>query len=161
RGGDAVPAGRGPAHPARDRPGSAGGVRSAARARVVPGGVPGGAAGRAAAPEGRARPRARGGGGPGPWGWGGHGGGPAVRLGGSRLPRRELVDGARGDGGVELPAEARQRVRASRRVVDDAVRAGRVVYGVTTGFGRLKDQSIAPEDTRALQLNLLRSHSAG
>src|SRR5205814_2073437 len=38
---------------------------------------------------------------------------------------------------------------------------GRVVYGVTTGFGRLKDQVVAPDDTRALQLNLLRSHSAG
>jgi len=84
-----------------------------------------------------------------------------IRLGESKLTLDDLVDVARGEVRVELPAEARQRVRASRRVVDEAVRAGQVVYGVTTGFGRLKDQLIAPEDTRSLQLNLLRSHCAG
>ena len=84
-----------------------------------------------------------------------------IRLGVSRLTLDDLVDVARGDVRVELPQESRQRVRASRRVVDDAVRDGRVVYGVNTGFGTLKDRIIAPEDTRALQLNLLRSHSAG
>ena len=84
-----------------------------------------------------------------------------IRLGVSRLTLDDVVDVARGDERVELPAEARQRVRASRRVVDEAVRGGRTVYGVTTGFGKLKDQPIAPEDTRALQLNLLRSHCAG
>jgi len=84
-----------------------------------------------------------------------------IRLGVSSLALDDVVDLARGDARVEFPAEARQRVCASRRVVDDAVRAGRVVYGVTTGFGRLKDQLVPPEDARALQLNLLRSHSAG
>ena len=84
-----------------------------------------------------------------------------IRLGESRLTLDDVVEVARGDARVELPIEARQRVRASRRVVDEAVRAARVVYGVTTGFGPLKDQHIPPEDTRALQLNLVRSHSAG
>lgn len=73
----------------------------------------------------------------------------------------DLVEVARGEARLELPAEARARVQASRRVVDDAVRLGRVVYGVTTGFGTLKDQPIPAEDTRALQLNLVRSHCAG
>jgi histidine ammonia-lyase len=45
--------------------------------------------------------------------------------------------------------------------VDAAVREGRVVYGVTTGFGELKGVHIPPEDVRQLQLNLVRSHSAG
>jgi histidine ammonia-lyase len=84
-----------------------------------------------------------------------------IRLGVSSLALDDVVDLARGDARVEFPAEARQRVRASRRVVDDAVHAGRVVYGVTTGFGPLKDQVVAADDSRTLQLNLLRSHSAG
>jgi histidine ammonia-lyase len=84
-----------------------------------------------------------------------------IRLGVSRLTLDDLVDVARGDARVELPPESRQRVRASRRVVDDAVRDRRVVYGVTTGFGVLKDRSIAPDDVRTLQLNLVRSHGAG
>jgi histidine ammonia-lyase len=84
-----------------------------------------------------------------------------IRLGVSRLTLDDLVDVARGEVRVELPPESRQRIRASRRVVDEAVRDRRVVYGVTTGFGVLKDLPIAPDDVRALQLNLVRSHGAG
>ena len=84
-----------------------------------------------------------------------------IRLGVSRLTLDDVVDVARGEVRLELPAESRARIRASRRVVEDAVRGGRVVYGVTTGFGVLKDRPIAPDDVRALQLNLVRSHCAG
>jgi histidine ammonia-lyase len=35
------------------------------------------------------------------------------------------------------------------------------VYGVTTGFGELKDRHIPRDQVRALQINLLRSHAAG
>jgi histidine ammonia-lyase len=52
-------------------------------------------------------------------------------------------------------------MNASRAVVETAVRSGRVVYGVTTGFGPLKNEVIRPDDVRALQVNLLRSHAAG
>jgi histidine ammonia-lyase len=84
-----------------------------------------------------------------------------IRLGVSRLTLDDVVDVARGDERVELPAEARRRVLASRKVVDDAVRHGRIVYGVTTGFGKLKETLIPADDTRTLQLNLVRSHSSG
>ena len=43
-----------------------------------------------------------------------------IRLGVSSLALDDVVDLARGDARVEFPAEARQRVRASRRVVDEA-----------------------------------------
>jgi histidine ammonia-lyase len=49
----------------------------------------------------------------------------------------------------------------SREAVDRMVAAGEVVYGITTGFGRFKDQIIDPAQTRNLQENLLRSHAAG
>src|SRR5919108_532539 len=49
----------------------------------------------------------------------------------------------------------------ARRVVDEAVARGEVVYGVTTGFGNFADVVIPREKLRDLQLNLLRSHAAG
>src|SRR5690348_7735819 len=55
----------------------------------------------------------------------------------------------------------RARIAAARDVVEAAVRSGRVVYGVTTGFGNLVSVSIAPDDAAQLQLNLLRSHAVG
>ena len=62
---------------------------------------------------------------------------------------------------VELGPRARERMLESRAVVEAAVAGGHTVYGVTTGFGELKDRAIPPEEVRALQLNLLRSHAAG
>jgi histidine ammonia-lyase len=62
---------------------------------------------------------------------------------------------------VALTPAAAARVGASRRLVDAIVAEARVVYGVTTGFGRLSDVTIAPAKVRDLQRNLVRSHCAG
>jgi histidine ammonia-lyase len=63
--------------------------------------------------------------------------------------RAELTDGARG------------RVAASRKVIDDILAAGQVAYGINTGFGKLAEVLIPPEQLEQLQLNLLRSHACG
>jgi histidine ammonia-lyase len=68
-----------------------------------------------------------------------------------------VANGAR----VRLASEARERMQASRAVVEAAISSGRPVYGVTTGFGRLADTAIPLDQLAALQVNLLRSHAAG
>jgi histidine ammonia-lyase len=62
---------------------------------------------------------------------------------------------------VRLAQAARSRVEASRAMVDEAVRAGRVVYGITTGFGALAEVTVPVDRIRELQVNLIRSHAAG
>jgi histidine ammonia-lyase len=62
---------------------------------------------------------------------------------------------------VVLAPAARERMLRSRAVVEAAVEAGEVVYGVTTGFGRLADVAIPSERLEELQLNLIRSHACG
>jgi histidine ammonia-lyase len=62
---------------------------------------------------------------------------------------------------VALGEGVRERMGASREVVRRIVEEGRVVYGVTTGFGDLSTRFISPEDTRKLQRNLVRSHAVG
>ena len=62
---------------------------------------------------------------------------------------------------VTLADEARARVAASRAVVDRVVAEGRVVYGITTGFGALAEVVVPVERIRELQVNLIRSHAAG
>ena len=41
------------------------------------------------------------------------------------------------------------------------VTEGRIVYGITTGFGAFKDRLIPPEQTRELQRNIIMSHAVG
>jgi histidine ammonia-lyase len=62
---------------------------------------------------------------------------------------------------VSLAASARERMEASRRIIDRIVHQKRVVYGVNTGFGKLGTVVIPFEEIRQLQVNLLRSHCVG
>src|SRR4051794_15186149 len=73
----------------------------------------------------------------------------------------ELEAVARGADPPLLDDDDRARIAAARQVVEDALRSGDTVYGVTTGVGDLVTVSIAPEDAAQLQLNLLRSHAVG
>lgn len=60
---------------------------------------------------------------------------------------------------VLLSDDASKRVEACREMVDQLVQEGKVVYGVTTGFGKFSDVLISPEDATELQINLIRSHA--
>jgi histidine ammonia-lyase len=62
---------------------------------------------------------------------------------------------------VRLDSAARPGLDRSRRAVESFVARGEPVYGVTTGFGRFKDQFIDPDQSEMLQRNLVRSHAVG
>jgi len=62
---------------------------------------------------------------------------------------------------VELSAEARRRLEASRDVIARKADAEETVYGVTTGLGSLANVRLGRDDIRALQHDLLRSHAVG
>ncbi|MBV8066735.1 MAG: aromatic amino acid lyase, partial [Candidatus Eremiobacteraeota bacterium] len=68
-----------------------------------------------------------------------------------------IADGAK----VRIADAARRRVALSREFVESRFASGEVIYGVTTGFGKLAGISVDPADAVALQLNLVRSHTAG
>lgn len=62
---------------------------------------------------------------------------------------------------IRLAPEVYVRMNASRQYVEECLREGRVVYGITTGFGKFSDQVIPVEDASLLQANLLMSHACG
>ena len=63
---------------------------------------------------------------------------------------------------AELSEDAREKMRAARRVVERAAHGTHEhTYGVNTGFGRFVSKSIPAELTAELQLRLLRSHACG
>jgi histidine ammonia-lyase len=62
---------------------------------------------------------------------------------------------------VDLAPAARERVAASRALIEQIVAAGQTVYGVNTGFGKLSDVRISDDKLAQLQTNLVRSHAGG
>ncbi|WP_257349303.1 histidine ammonia-lyase [Pseudalkalibacillus decolorationis] len=62
---------------------------------------------------------------------------------------------------VQASKESLARVKESRKAVDEIVATNKVVYGITTGFGKMSDVWIEPNQVEDLQLNLIRSHACG
>src|SRR2546426_7235138 len=62
---------------------------------------------------------------------------------------------------VALHPDAARKMARSRSVIETIVKESRAVYGVSTGFGKLSDVHIGPEEIIQLQHNLVRSHASG
>lgn len=62
---------------------------------------------------------------------------------------------------IRLSRSVISTMKRSRRVVEKTLSRHEVVYGVTTGFGKLADQKISESEIAQLQVNLVRSHSCG
>src|SRR5665213_2849387 len=84
-----------------------------------------------------------------------------VVLDGSSLTIDSVRDVACNSARVSLSEAARARMSRTQSVIADIVKRGDVVYGVTTGFGKLSEIAIPLDRLAELQVNLVRSHAAG
>ena len=84
-----------------------------------------------------------------------------VVVGSRPLTVAEVVAVARDRAPVEVDPAVDGTMAASRAVVESAVTDGRVVYGVTTGFGALARTHIPPDQAVLVQQALVQSHAAG
>lgn len=85
----------------------------------------------------------------------------AITLDGSPLTL-EQVDAAFGRPlKVTLTDDVWWKIRDARTRVEKHLASGEVIYGVNTGFGKLCNKRIAPDEVEQLQENLIVSHAVG
>ena len=84
-----------------------------------------------------------------------------ICIDGNSLTLNDVIQVARFGRKVKIADEAKENVRKSRQYIDQLVAEERVVYGITTGFGKFSDVHISREETELLQKNLIMSHSCG
>ncbi|WP_020590056.1 histidine ammonia-lyase [Desulfobacter curvatus] len=84
-----------------------------------------------------------------------------IQLNGQNFTLAQLVEVARNGRDVAVSVNSEARIKKARTLVEQWVKEGKRIYGVTTGFGALSDVSISFEDTKTLQRNILLSHAAG
>ncbi len=84
-----------------------------------------------------------------------------IAIDGERLTLENLYSVVFDGAEAEIPPAARERMNASRAVIERLVEAGTAVYGVNTGFGKMASTRISRDEIRQLQLNLVRSHACG
>ncbi|MBU5590808.1 histidine ammonia-lyase [Clostridium sp. MSJ-4] len=84
-----------------------------------------------------------------------------VEIDGNNLDLEKIIMVARKGSKVKISEDAIKSIRTSRKIIEDIVKDNKVVYGVTTGFGKFSDVSISNEDCKTLQKNLILSHACG
>merc|ERR1711962_884804 len=84
-----------------------------------------------------------------------------LHLDGESLSVDDLVQLGKGRYKIKLTKDAEQKVKDSRAVIDNIVKENRVVYGITTGFGKFARTVIEKDKLMELQENLIRSHASG
>jgi histidine ammonia-lyase len=86
---------------------------------------------------------------------------PLLLLTGLPLTLAQLEAVSGGTLRVGLAPETYARMAASRAVVERAAAGAEAAYGINTGFGKLAEVRVAPEQVEQLQQNLVRSHCCG
>src|SRR2546423_3752565 len=84
-----------------------------------------------------------------------------MELNGQALALTDIATVALAGEAVKISSLAQPRIVASRKVVEEIIARDAVVYGVSTGFGKLSDVRIPRDALGELQLNLVRSHACG
>ena len=84
-----------------------------------------------------------------------------LRLTGHDLSIADVIAVARGTVAVALDRAAERRVNDAAKLVAELAAGDAPVYGVNTGFGDLATVRVPIVEERALQENLVRSHSVG
>ena len=85
----------------------------------------------------------------------------AVELDGRSLSLEEIAGVALNGCVVAIARGAYPGMEASRAVVEGVVSRAETAYGINTGFGKLSEVRIGPDQLEALQRNLVRSHACG
>ena len=84
-----------------------------------------------------------------------------IILNGQSLSIEQVLRVAEDFAKVEIADEAIENVIESQIFITNQVELGKIVYGVTTGFGINADKVIEQKDASELQRNLLLSHACG
>lgn len=84
-----------------------------------------------------------------------------IVLDGNSLTINDLVEITRFNKKVTISQDGKNRIKQARTVIEEKIKGNEVIYGVSTGFGKLAERIISPIEREILQKNLIKSHSIG
>lgn len=84
-----------------------------------------------------------------------------VFLDGNSLTLEQIEKVARDGEKVEIKQSQIAQIKKSREIVEQKLAGEELIYGVTTGVGKLATTRIPPKEASELQHNIVRSHSTG
>lgn len=82
-----------------------------------------------------------------------------VVINGNDLTILDVVNVCRHNYTVEISENSKEKINESRNYVKELIESEKIVYGITTGFGKFSEVFINKNDTKLLQQNLIESHT--
>jgi histidine ammonia-lyase len=79
----------------------------------------------------------------------------------SSLTIERIVAIARGGEQIELAPQALERIKACRRMLEEKLAAGEIMYGTNTGIGEFSEKVLSDAQVRDFQKFLIYNHAAG
>jgi histidine ammonia-lyase len=73
----------------------------------------------------------------------------------------DIWEVAKNNAKVFLSEETKLGVKKARGVIEKIISRDKIIYGINTGFGQLKNKIISRDKIKKLQLNLIKSHAVG
>ncbi len=84
-----------------------------------------------------------------------------IIINGSSLTLDEFISVCRHNTHIDVSKSSIEAINQSREIVDKFVDENKVVYGITTGFGKFSEVFINKEESKLIQKNLIVSHAVG
>jgi histidine ammonia-lyase len=84
-----------------------------------------------------------------------------IVIDGSSLTIERIVAIARGGEQIELAPQALERIKACRRMLEEKLAAGEIMYGTNTGIGEFSEKVLSDAQVRDFQKFLIYNHAAG
>jgi histidine ammonia-lyase len=85
----------------------------------------------------------------------------AIQISGSGLTIETLVRVARHGEQIELHPQALERIKRCRKMLEDKIVAGEIMYGVNTGIGEFSEVVLDDDQVKDFQKYLIYNHAAG
>jgi len=80
---------------------------------------------------------------------------------GKNLKIEDIVDVARNYKHVSLSMDSMNKIKICRKMVENKINAGEIMYGINTGIGEFSETILNPDQIKDFQKYLIYNHSAG
>lgn len=85
--------------------------------------------------------------------------GGTVNIDGSNLTIEDVINVARKGFSVQILESALEKVAKAYKTTCEIISSGKIVYGITTGFGSLSKKTITSDEASTLSRNIIISHA--
>ena len=85
----------------------------------------------------------------------------SIKITGNDLTIQDIVEVSRNNAKIKISATSIEKIIACRKLVEEKISDGEIMYGINTGIGEFSETILSPDKIKDFQKYLIYNHSAG